>query len=137
MTWTITLTNGDFVGTISATPGLLQGQLTSPCVTTFTGNGTLSKTLTFTPLDPDTITFTFTNSGSLPNQTPLTYISTGAYLLDTFPGSGSIQTHTSSVLPSGVAGSSWTTPSAGAITLDGAVESTCRHPERLLATPTR
>ena len=123
MTWSIALIGGDFAGTITATPGGGAGQCqiyqTFPIV--FTGNGTLSKTFTFTPLDVDSVTFTFTNSRTLTNPSPTTYISIGEYLLDTFAGTSgtAIQSHTSNTLPSGLAGSTYTSPSAGAISLDG------------------
>jgi hypothetical protein len=117
--WTIALTGGDFSGTITATPN--GGQLFSPYTTTFTGNGTLSKTFSFTPVDPDMITFTFTNSGSLTNPATKTYVSTGIYYEDTFSGSSgtNISAHTSNTLPSGLAGSGYTVTGSGAIELDG------------------
>ena len=123
VTWTIALIGGGFAGTITATPGggTGQSQIFTPVVTTFTGNGTVSKTFSFTPLDVDSVTFTFTNSGSLTNPSPKNYISTGEYLADTFTGASvtSIQSHTSNTLQDGVAGSPYTTPSSGAISLDG------------------
>ena len=81
VTWSITLTGGDFCGTITATPsgGVGQCQIFSPSIITFTGNGTLSKTFTFTPLDTDSVTYTFTNSGSMTNPSPVTFTSTGIY----------------------------------------------------------
>ena len=101
--WTISLTGGDFAGTIRATPGGGTGQcqIFSPSLITFTGNGTLSKTFTFTPLVQDSVTFTFTNSGSLTNPSPETYNSTGMYYEDTFVGTSgtSIAAHTSDSLP--------------------------------------
>jgi len=121
-TWTVTLAGGDFVGTITATPGGGTGQcqIFSPTTVTFTGNGTLSKTFVFTPLDQDSVTWTFTNSGSLINQSPVTYTSTRMYYQDTFAGSSgtSIQSHSSNVLP-GLTGSAYTVTGTGTIELDG------------------
>ena len=123
VTWTITLIGGDFAGTITATPGGGTGQcqIFSPALITFTGNGTLSELFTFTPLDADSVTFTFTNSGSLINPSPETYVSTSEYLVDAFAGTSgtAIQSHTSEILPSGVAGSTYTDPSVGTISLNG------------------
>ena len=122
-TWTVTLVGGDFSGTVTATPGggVGQCQIFNPSTITFAGNGTLSNTFSFTPLDVDSVTYTFTNSGSLTNPSPKTYVSTGEYLVDTFAGTSgtAIQSHTSNTLPSGVAGSGYAAPSAGAISLDG------------------
>jgi hypothetical protein len=123
VTWTITLTSGDFSGTITATPGGGTGQCqiyqTFPVA--FTGNGTLSKTFTFTPIGADSVTFTFTNSGSLTNPSPETYVSTGIYLEDTFTGSTGtpIQNHSSNALPGIPSGSTWSIPTGGNIQLDG------------------
>ena len=88
--WTITLTGGDFSGTITGTPGggIGQCQIFSPIMTTFTGNGTLSKTFTFTPLDQDSVTYTFANSGSLTNPSPVTFTATRVYYQDTFARDG-------------------------------------------------
>ena len=120
-TWMVNLVGGDFIGTVTATPGGGAGQcqIFSPIVVAFTGNGTLSQTLTFTPFVVDSVTFTFTNSGSLTNPAPASYLATGEYLLDAFAGSGLIQAHTSQSLPSGLGGSGYAAPSAGAISLDG------------------
>ncbi len=122
-TWTIALVGGDFAGTITATPGGGAGQcqIFTPCITTFTGTNTLSTTFSFTPLDADSVTYTFTNSGSMTNPATKTYTSTGEYLADTFTGTQgtAIQSHTSGTLPDGIAGSTYTSPSAGAISLDG------------------
>ena len=121
VTWRINLIGGDFVGTITATPGggTSQCQIVYPIVTTFTGNGTLSQNFTFTPQNQDLVTFTFTNSGGLTNPSPETYTSTIMYYEDTFVGhSGtSIAAHTSNLLP-GVAGSGYTV-TGGTIELDG------------------
>ncbi len=120
--WTISLTGGDFAGTIRATPGGGTGQcqIFSPRLITFTGNGTLSKTFTFTPLVQDSVTFTFTNPGSLTDPSPQTYQSTGMYYEDTFVGlSGtSIADHTSNSLP-GLTGSPYNVTGSGTIELDG------------------
>ena len=115
----MTLTGGDFTGTITAAPS--GGQLYSNLHVAFTGNGTLSKTFSFTPLDPDTITWTLTNSGSLSNPSPKPYISIGEYLLDSTNGTVGtlIQNWLSQTLSDGIAGSSYTVPSSGAIALDG------------------
>ena len=122
-TWTVTLTGGDFTGTITATPGggVSQAQIFSPSIVTFTGDGTLSKTFSFTPLIPDTVTYTFTNSGSLTNPATKSYVSTGIYYKDTFSGSSGtdISTITSNTLPSGLVGSGYTVTGSGAIELDG------------------
>jgi hypothetical protein len=127
-TWTIT-TSAAFTGTFAATPsgGVSQCGLYSPFTVTFSG-GT-SNTFSFTPQIADTVTFTFTNTGGLTPTGGLTgsgttanYTATGEYLLDTFSGSGTIQGHTSNTLPSGLAGSSWSAPATGAITLDGSGE---------------
>ncbi|MGO9815803.1 MAG: beta strand repeat-containing protein [Isosphaeraceae bacterium] len=123
VTWTITLTSGDFSGTITATPGGGTGQCqiyqTFPVA--FSGNGTLSKTFTFTPIGADSVTLTFTNSGSLTNPSPETYVSTGIYLEDTFTGSTGtpIQNHSSNALPGIPSGSTWSIPTGGNIQLDG------------------
>ena len=120
--WTITLTGGDFSGTITGTPGggIGQCQIFSPIMTTFTGNGTLFKTFTFTPLDQDSVTYTFANSGSLTNPSPVTFTATRAYYRDTFAGTAgtSIASWTSNALP-GLAGSGYTVAGGGTIELDG------------------
>src|SRR5208337_1033161 len=83
----LTLTT-NFTGTssssVTATYGVWHAQLYVPIAVTFTGNGTLSKTLTVTPLSADVVTYTFTNTGSLTNQSPLSYVSTSEYFQDTF-----------------------------------------------------
>ncbi len=116
-TWTIELIGGDFVGTITGTPGggLSQCQIYLPVTVAFTGDGTLSKPFTFTPLSVDTVVFTFSNSGGLINPTPQSYLAIGQYLMDTFAGAAGtpIQDHTSDMLPSGLAGSGWDTPFIG------------------------
>ncbi len=123
VSWTITLTGGDFNGTIKATPGGGTGQcqIYSPSLVPFTGNGTLSKTFTFTPLSVDSVTYTFTNSGGMTNPSPVTYTATGMYFQDTFaasPGT-TIQSHSSNALPGIPSGSTWRTPTGGAIEIDG------------------
>ena len=184
-TWTVTLVGGDFVGTITATPGnVLTGtvsltsgsaivtgsgtafltqcvigvpynfgtnsyivasiqsntQLTlltaatanangvtitsgqaaiyAPGICTFSGNGTLSKTFTFTPYSADTVIFSFTNSGSLSNVADMTFLATRMYYLDQFTGASgtSISGWDSNALP-GVSGSPYTV--TGSIELDG------------------
>ena len=121
VTWRINLIGGDFVGTITATPGggLSHCQIVYPIVTTFIGNGTLSQNFTFTPQNQDSVTFTFTNSGGLTNPSPETYASTIMYYADTFVGSlgTSVAAHTSNALP-GIAGSPYTV-TGGTIELDG------------------
>ncbi len=125
VTWTITLVGGDFAGTITATPGGGTGQcqIFSPTLITFTGNGTLSKVFSFTPLDTDSVTFTFTNSGSLTDPSPMTYTATRIYYQDTFAGAAgtSITIHNSNALP-GLAGSHYTVTGAGTLELDGGSE---------------
>ena len=120
--WTITLTGGDFSGTITGTPGggIGQCQIFSPIMTTFTGNGTLSKTFTFTPLDQDSVTYTFANSGSLTNPSPVTFTATRVYYQDTFQGTGgtSIASWTSNALP-GLSGTQYRVTGSGTIELDG------------------
>ena len=113
-TWTVTLTppGSTFFGTVTATPS--GGQLLSPFTTTWaTEPG--PKTFTFTPVDADAITWTYTNSGGLTNPSPETYVSTAVYLQDTFQGTAGtqLQSHTSDT------GSSWGTPTGGNIELDG------------------
>ena len=121
--WTVSLTGGDFAGTIMATPGggMGQCQIFSPTSITFIGDGTLSKTFNFTPLTDDSVTFTFTNSESLTNPSPKTYRSTALYLTDAFVDTSGtpIQSHSSNDLPSGAAGTTYAAPAAGAISLDG------------------
>ena len=123
VTWTTTLTGGDFKGNIIAIPGggVGQCQIYSPSAIAFAGNGTTSQSFSFTPLDADSVTYTFTNSGSLTNPSPITYTSTGIYLEDTFAGSSgtTIQSHSSNALPGIPSGSTWGAPSGGAIELDG------------------
>src|SRR5208337_4583563 len=110
-TWTITLTGGDFSGTITATPGggIGQCQIYWPSLITFTGNGTVSKTFTFTPLSVDVVIYTFTKSGGLSNPSPVTYTATGEYLQDTFSGTAAtpIQSHSSNAIPGIPTGSTW------------------------------
>ena len=121
-TWSVNLIGGDFTGTVTATPGggIGQCQIFTPVVVTFVGDGTTTKPLVFTPLSVDSVTFTFTNSGSLTNAGTKSYLATGDYLDDTFSsGTGLIQSHTSDTLASGLLGSGYVAPSAGAISLDG------------------
>ncbi len=123
VTWTITLTGGDFAGIITATPGggLSQCQIFYPIVTTFTGNGALSKNFTFIPQNQDSVTFTFTNSGGLTNPSTKSYQSTIVYYTDQFSGTAgtSIASHVSNTLSTGVAGSGYTVTGSGTIELDG------------------
>ena len=117
VTWIITLTGGDFSGTITATPGggVGQCQIYSPSVVTFVGDGTFSKTFTFTPLDADTIVFAFTNSGGLADPSPATYVSTALYMKDTFPGAAgtAIDGLSSDAIPGIPGGSSWVNANIG------------------------
>ena len=110
-TWTVNLIGGDFSGTITATPGggVSQCEIYSPISVTFPHTAITSLSFQFTPLIVDSVTFTFTNSGSFWNPGPYTDVSTGEYFLDTFSGSSgtAIQSHTSSTLPSGLTGTAW------------------------------
>ena len=121
--WTVNLVGGDFAGTITGTPGggISQCEIYYPVTVTFPGNGITSVPFQFTPLIVDSVTFTFTNSGSFSNPGPYNYVSTGEYLLDALSGSSgtAIHSHTSSTLPSGLTGTAWGTPSGGNIQLDG------------------
>ena len=125
VTATIALTpaNSVFNGTISATPGGGTGQCqVFQTFVTHWYSEQGPKTFTFTPLTQDSVTFTFTNSGTLANPAPTTYTATRVYLQDLFQlanGGPPIQSHTSSTLPSAVAGSTWSTPTGGSIYLDG------------------
>ena len=95
-----------------------QAAIYAPGICTFSGNGTLSQTFTFTPYSADTVIFTFTNSGSLPNVASMTFLSTRMYFLDQFAGASgtSINGWDSNALP-GVPGSPYTV--TGSIELDG------------------
>ena len=122
VTWTIALTAGDFSGTITATPGggSSQCQIFNSITTTFLGNGTTFLSFVFTPLIQDSVTFTFTNSGSLTNPSPMTFTATRMYYEDTFNGSAgtSIASWSSNLLP-GLSGSPYTITGTGTIELDG------------------
>ncbi len=107
-----------FNGTITATPGLGEGNLYSPFYVPFYSEAG-PKTFTFSPSATGTITFSYTNSASLANPQDGTYTGTSIYFEDQFSGTGSIASHTSNTLPSGAAGETWTTPTGGAIYLDG------------------
>ena len=111
-----------YTGTNSTTTGyygLGNCQVFDPAQVVFTGNGILSKTFTFTPLNQDTVTFTFTNTGAISNASPLSYVATGLYLQDTFTGVAGtlLSAHTSNVLPGESTGSTWGNVST--FTLDG------------------
>jgi hypothetical protein len=122
-TWTVSLVGGDWSGTVTGTPGggISQCEIYTPVAVTFPHNGITSFSFQFTPLIVDSVTFTFTNTGSFTNPGPYTYVSTGEYLLDTFSGTSgtAISSHTSNTLPSGLTGSQWGTASGGALQLDG------------------
>ena len=95
-----------------------QAEVYAPGICTFSGNGSLSKTFTFTPYSADTIIFTFTNSGGFLNVANMPFLSTRMYYLDQFAGTTgtSISEWDSNVLP-GLTGSPYTV--TGSIELDG------------------
>ncbi len=107
-----------FTGTITATPS--GAQLFSPIVISCDGTQS-SINWQFTPLSADTITWTFTNSGTLANPGAVSFISTGIYLQDSFTGAPGIliSGHISNTLLSGQSGGGWSAPTGGAIQLDG------------------
>lgn len=123
VTWTVTLVGGDFTGTITATPGGGTGQcqIYAPSVITFTGDETLEKTFTFTPITADSVTYTFTNSGGLSNPSPITFTSTGLYLLDVFDGvaDAALDGSSSDSIPGIAGGSVWTKGDLGTLRFVG------------------
>jgi hypothetical protein len=110
-TYTVTLTppGSTYIGAITATP--TGSQLFYPFATNWFSTG-VAQTFNFTPITPDTITWTCTNNNGLTDQSGLTYVATDLYLHDTFAESSrDLSAHTAD------SGSTW--GSSGNIKLDG------------------
>lgn len=78
--------NGTYTGTITVTPS--GGGLSTPIVKTFSSSSA-PQTFTITPASNGTVTLTGTNSASLTNPSPLSYVASsgsGTLLDDTFTG---------------------------------------------------